>query len=406
MNIFDIINVPLGWIMKICYELVNNYFVALLLFAVVMQLILLPFSIKQQKNSVRQAQLAPKVAALRKKYAGRTDAATQQKMQEETLELYRRENYNPASGCLPLLIQMPILFALVNVVYNPLRYITGLTAEQVKQLQTYLTDTLGYAMQTKSAGIELLTQIQERGAEAFESVVPGLSQSVLPSMKVGGLDFSAVPQVAFDWMLLVPILTFVFAFLSQIIIRKFTYQSPEAIEAAKNPSMKIMNFSMPLLSVWIAFTVPAAIGVYWIFRNIIMTVQQILLSRLIPVPHFTEEDYKLAEKEMKVGRAPREKSRIPPRSLHHIDDEEYQARIAAAEAKAAEEAAETIADETENEAVNAPAAAAEELAARLEEKTESAPVLKEDDKTAFEKKKITPSSGPKYDKTGKNYKKK
>lgn len=405
MNLFDIINVPLGWIMKICYELVDNYFVALLLFAVVMQLILLPFSIKQQKNSVRQAQLAPKTAALRKKYAGRNDAATQQKLQEETLELYKRENYNPASGCLPLVIQMPILFALVNVVYNPLRYITGLTAEQVKQLQTYLTDSLGYVMQTKSAGIELLTQIHERGAAAFESVVPGLGERVLPTMKVGALDFSAVPQIAWDWLLLVPILTFVFALLSQIIIRKFTYQSPEAIEAAKNPSMKIMNFSMPLLSVWIAFTVPAAIGVYWIFRNIIMTVQQILLSRLIPVPHFTEEDYKRAEKEMKVGRAPREKSKVPPRSLHHIDDEEYQERIAAAEEKAAEEAAET-ADGTETGADDSSAEAAEDPAARIEEETESVPVLKEDEKTAFEKKKITPSSGPKYDKTGKNYKKK
>ena len=144
---------------------------------------------------------------------------------------------------------------------------------------------------------------------------------------------------------------------------------------------------------------PAAIGVYWIFRNIIMTVQQILLSRLIPVPHFTEEDYKRAEKEMKVGRAPREKSKVPPRSLHHIDDEEYQERIAAAEEKAAEEAADTGADDSSAEA-------AEDPAARIEEETESVPVLKEDEKTAFEKKKITPSSGPKYDKTGKNYKKK
>lgn len=401
MNLFDIINVPLGWIMKVCYELVDNYFVALLLFAVVMQLILLPLSIKQQKNSVRQAQLAPKTAALRKKYAGRNDAATQQKMQEETMELYKRENFNPASGCLPLLIQMPILFALVNVVYNPLRYITGLTAAQVSELQTYMTDKLGYELSQRNVGIDILTRIQADGAAAYTGVIPDLTERVLPNMHIGSLDFSAVPQIAWDWMLLVPILTFVFALLSQIIIRKFTYQSPESIEAQKSPSMKIMNISMPLLSVWIAFSVPAAIGVYWIFRNIIMTVQQILLSRLIPVPQFTEEDYKRAEKEMKVGRPVREKSKTPPRSLHHIDDEEYQARIAAAaEAEKEAEKEESADEKPQTEA------GGEEKEKTVSVPAEEVPPLKEDNKAVFEKKKITPSSGPKYDKTGKNYKKK
>ena len=132
-----------------------------------------------------------------------------------------------------------------------------------------------------------------------------------------------------------------------------------------------------------------------------MTVQQILLSRLIPVPQFTEEDYKRAEKEMKVGRPVREKSKTPPRSLHHIDDEEYQARIAAA-AEAEKEA------EKEESADEKPQT---EAGGEEKEKTASAPAeevppLKEDNKAVFEKKKITPSSGPKYDKTGKNYKKK
>ena len=81
-GLFDIISIPLGYILKFCYNLTNNYLLSLLLFALVMQIILCPFSIKQQKNSIKQARLAPKVAALRKKYAGRNDRATQQKMQE------------------------------------------------------------------------------------------------------------------------------------------------------------------------------------------------------------------------------------------------------------------------------------------------------------------------------------
>jgi len=340
-SIFDIINIPLGWIMRLCYSLTNNYLLALLLFSVILQIVLLPLAIKQQKNSVRQAQLAPKLAALRKKYAGRNDVATQQKMQEETMELYKRENFSPFSAFGTLLIQMPVLLALYNVVMNPLRYITGLTVTQISELNTYMTDTLGFTFNLRGQYIEMLNRIRENVSQ-YVSIVPDIAERPLPDMMLGPLDLSQIPTFTlkpFDWLLLIPILTFVFALLMQTITRRFTYQSPEVKEQQKSLAMKILNYSMPLLSVWIAFSVPASIGIYWIFRNILQTVQQVVLSKLIPVPQFTEEDYKAAEKEMKAGRAPREKSKIPPRSLHHIDDEEYQARYEAAvnAAKAAEE---------------------------------------------------------------------
>lgn len=352
----DFIAIPLGWIMRVCYSLVNNYFLALLLFAIIMQVVLLPFSIKQQKNSVRQASLAPKMAAIRKKYAGRTDAATQQKMQEDMQALYKQENFNPASGCLPLLIQMPILFALYNVVINPLRYIGGISAERITELQTYFTETLGVELNARSLYIDLMNRVEEilaAGGEAAQkllSVAPELETVTIPDMSFIGLDLSAVPQDQpgfFSWYLLIPVLTVVFHFITQKITRMFTYQSPETAEAQKNPSMKIMNWSMPLLSAWIAWSVPAAIGLYWIFRGIISAVQQIILSKVFPTPKFTEEDYKAAEKEMKVGKPRREKSKIPPKSLHHIDDEEYQAeyqkRLAAAEEEIAREKEEAAA---------------------------------------------------------------
>ena len=347
---FDIISIPFGWIMRVCYSLVNNYFVALLLFAVVMQLILLPFSIKQQKNSVRQAELAPKMAALRKKYAGRNDAATQQKMQEEMQELYKRENYNPASGCLPLLIQMPILIALFNVVMNPLRHISGIAAEQISALSKYFTTPVDQGGLGLSIRYDL--DIMNKARELMdtdphiEELIPGIRDAIV-NTNLFGVDLSRIPTLSFspfDWLLLIPILTVVFQLLTQKITRLFTYQSPETIEAQKGCSMQVMNWSMPVLSGWIAFQMPAAIGLYWIFRGIIMAVQQIILSKLIPTPRFTEEDYKAAEKEMKVGKPKREKSKIPPKSLHRIDDEEYQAeyrrRLAEAEAEEAAEKAE------------------------------------------------------------------
>ena len=395
----DIIAIPLGWIIKVCYSLVNNYFVALLLFALVMQIILLPFSIKQQKNSVQQAKLAPKTAAIRKKYAGRNDAQTQQKMQQEIQEMYQKEKFSPFGGCLPLLIQMPILFALYNVVMNPLRYITGLSAETISQIQTHMTDDLGIVLNPRSIYIDMMNHIREDMAYYVEKFAD-LADKTLPDMTFIGTDLSQIPTFTFqpfDWLMLVPILTFVFMLLTQKITRMFTYQSPETIEAQKSPSMKIMNWSMPLLSVWIAFSVPAAIGLYWIFRNIISCIQQIILANVIPAPRFTEEDYKRAEKEMKVpAKVRREISKVPPKSLHHIDDEEYQAKLEAAWEKARAEE-EKASEPVKEEVTNTPAPV-------KEEKKDEAPILKEDDKVKYEKK-VTPTSGPKYPKTGKNYKK-
>ena len=394
----DIIAIPLGWIIKVCYSLVNNYFLALLLFAIVMQILLLYFSIKQQKNSVQQAKLAPKTAAIRKKYAGRNDAQTQQKMQQEIQEMYQKEKFSPFGGCLPLLIQMPILLALYNVVMNPLRYITGISMDTINQIQTHMTDDLGIVLNPRSLYIDMMNYIRADMTYYVEKFAE-LADKTLPDMTFLGMDLSQVPTFTlqpFDWLMLVPILTFVFMLLTQKITRMFTYQSPETIEAQKSPSMKIMNWSMPLLSVWIAFSVPAAIGLYWIFRNIISCIQQIILANVIPAPRFTEEDYKRAEKEMKVPSKPRrEISKVPPKSLHHIDDEEYQAKLEAAweKAKAEENASEPVKEE--ETVTPAPV---------KEEKKDEAPILKEDDKVKYEKK-VTPTSGPKYPKTGKNYKK-
>ena len=135
MNIMDIINVPFGYVIRFCNTLVNNnYLFALFLFAIIIEVVLLPFSIKQQKNSIKQASLRPKEMAIRKKYAGRDDNPTKQKMTQEIQDLYQKEGYNPMGGCLPLLIQMPILLALYNIVMNPLKYICQLGADTIERL--------------------------------------------------------------------------------------------------------------------------------------------------------------------------------------------------------------------------------------------------------------------------------
>ena len=132
----DFITIPIGYILKFFSNICgNSYILAILLFAILTELIMaLVFGIRQQKNSIKQARLRPKEAAIRKKYAGRDDKPTQQKMTQEIQELYQKEGYNPMGGCLPLLIQFPILIALYNIVIDPLKYICGLSQDAVAQV--------------------------------------------------------------------------------------------------------------------------------------------------------------------------------------------------------------------------------------------------------------------------------
>ena len=111
-GLFDLINIPFSWVIRFFYGLTDNYMVALLFFAIVVKVVLFPLGIKQQKNMVKQASLRPKEMAIRAKYAGRTDQATQQKMQNEIMSLYQSENYNPAGGCLPMLLQLLVVWAI------------------------------------------------------------------------------------------------------------------------------------------------------------------------------------------------------------------------------------------------------------------------------------------------------
>ncbi len=352
-GIVDILRVPIAFILSICHKFFNwlgadNYLFALLLFAIIMQILLLPFAIKQQKNSIRQAKFAPRVAAIRNKYKGRTDKATQQKIQEETMALYNKENFNPMSGCLPLVIQMPILFALFSVIRMPMRYLASVHTDSISKMislcnNLYDKGVAGIERINPSdayAQIRLVSNLRSLGSGTATSMAHAagasdFSFSNIPNFKMfgGAIDLSEAPSavVARDgfwtWMLLIPVITVIALIFSQWLTKKFTYQDPAQQNAQNGCSMKAMLYVMPLMSGYFAYIVAAAIGIYWIFRNLISLLQQIILSKVMPLPVFTEEDYKAAEREMyktqvKKKNVERDPNRPKVRSLHHIDDED------------------------------------------------------------------------------------
>ena len=332
----DFITIPIGYILKFFSNICgNSYILAILLFAILTELIMaLVFGIRQQKNSIKQARLRPKEAAIRKKYAGRDDKPTQQKMTQEIQELYQKEGYNPMGGCLPLLIQFPILIALYNIVIDPLKYICGLSQDAIAQVANII------GMDTSRGTMAMLGPIEKMGYEAFQNV-EGFTPEVfenMPNLTVFGiLDLSVMPSECMNleaiktvsgWLvLLVPVLTFLSYFFSMKLTRKFSYQPvTDTQQSQMGCSNKMMDITMPLFSVFISFGVPAALGIYWIFKSLLGIVKQIILYYAIPLPKFTEEDYKAAEKEVfaRADKSERvEKSGRVVRSLHHIDDEDF-----------------------------------------------------------------------------------
>ena len=292
----SIINKAFGFLMKICYDIFENfggYAIALLAFSLLMQIILFPFGIKQQKNSQKQAKLRPKESAISKKYAGRTDRGTQMKMNEEIQKLYQEEHFSPLAGCLPLLIQLPIIFALFNVIREPLTYISGMDSDLIAKI----TDFLKIDTKVQLGEIEIVSAIHQN-FDALAGKIPEIKEYVIPDFSMFGsfMDLSMVPMEAFSGhiqLALIPIATFLSAFFGQKLTRKFMYQ---AGPATQDSGMKVMNFIMPLFSAYLAFSWPAVMGLYWTYRSILAFVQQVLLSKMYPIPTFTEEELKAAEK--------------------------------------------------------------------------------------------------------------
>lgn len=377
-GLFDLINIPFSWVIRFFYGLTDNYMIALLFFAIVVKLVLFPIGIKTQKNMVKQASLRPKEMAIRAKYAGRTDQATQQKMQNEIMTLYQNENYNPAGGCLPMILQIVVIFAIYQIVYGPLTYLCGMSADavsvlkegimQLQEVQTYTGNQIQMLHDISVLGIETVLEALPT-LEGYTAEIGTAIEDILinnwPNMTVfgGALDLSATPTVAFNALLLIPILNLVTTWASSKITRKFSYQSPDQAEQM-NSSMKIMEYTMPLMIFWMAFNLPAALGVYWIFQNVLGVLQSFILSKMYPYPKFTDEELKEAVKSINQGQKKDKKptsgsstnGSSKKRSLHHIDDEDYaDVPVQPTKKKKSAELPEASADET----ADAPAAPAD-----------------------------------------------
>ena len=333
----------------------GSFILGTVYFAIALEILMIPLGINQQKNSRKQAKLRPREMAIRNRYKGRNDAATQQKVNKEIQELYAKEGYSPMSGCLPLLITLPFLMFLYYIVIDPLTYMMGAPAGLTSAFLTFAdapvaAGGLGLTLGSQRGTIEVLSLIREGGisidgladfaylANGSECLVAldGMVDRI-PDFNLFGLNMGLTPGFNNkDQLMLIfmPVLTFLVYFFSGKISRKFSFQ-PMQNEAQKDPaqgcSNNMMNVMMPAMSAWFTFMVPAAVGLYWMFKSVLGVIKTIVIAKVMPLPVFSEEDYKAAERELAgkdknkpVKRDPDAPRNTNVRSLHHIDDEDYE----------------------------------------------------------------------------------
>ena len=292
--------VPFAWLVRLFYNLTNSYGVALILFTLVIKLIMLPFQMKSKKSMMRMSRVSGQMQELQKRYA-----KNQAKLQEEMQKLYEEEGVNPMSGCLWSLIPFPILIALYSIIRQPITHFMMLSKDVLQTVVQSAADAgvnlTNIVMMDKATGtpalkdglyqlasygqINLVKAVQEMGLSTPEGWFD-MNYNFL------GLDLTATPweyvkNFTFTWAVIGVILIPILAGLSQFVFSKLTMKTQPQADAASGASMKYM---MPLMSVYIAFIMPAALGVYWIAQSVFSLIQEAILNKTFSAKLSEEEE--------------------------------------------------------------------------------------------------------------------
>ncbi len=306
---FDFIAIPFGYLMRFCYMIFDNYGLAIILFTLITKIVLFPLSLKQHKSTVKMQLFQPKIDKLKKMYGN-----NQQKLQEEQMKLYADEGYNPMSSCLPLFIQMPILLGLYNVIRNPLKYIAGVSKEVIaKGIEIMQNNQDKFAFLTGKTegefgvyGETYLINAVSENSEVFKdlnTISPDVVNKISDfDYTFLGLDMGALPSAG-GILLLIPIFSFIFNLLYSVYMQHRAKMA-RGKNAPKQPGGNFLLFFTPIFSTFIAFTVPAGLGVYWIWSTVFMFLQSLLLYKF-----YTSEKVEKSIEKDKEKRAEKRKTR-------------------------------------------------------------------------------------------------
>ena len=268
--------VPFAWLTRVFYSLTGSYGLAIILFTLVVKLVFLPFQLKGKKSMLRINRMQSQIKDIQTRYAN-----NKERQQQEIGELYAREGVSPMSGCLWSLLPFPILIALYSIIRLPLRYLMMLSEDTITKV-TELAKELGHVTAEGSGAYDqiYLAKFIHENWSSFAGKFDGLIDL---NYNFLGMDLASVARNLFGqfpgggwpvWgIMLLPII----AAATQLLMSIISMRANSAAESAGQG--KMMMYMMPLITVWMGYTLPAALCVYWIANAAFSAVQELTLNK-------------------------------------------------------------------------------------------------------------------------------
>ena len=349
------IAVVMGWIMNGIYKIldmvgINNLGLCIIIFSILIYLFMTPLQIKQQKFSKLSAIMQPEIQKIQKKYQGKKDQESMMKMQEETQAVYQKYGVSATGSCVQLAIQMPILFALYQVIQNIPAYVGSVKAvfEGVCTnilavngftdiIQKFITDNkmtrvrlvLDNGVATSDSVIDFLyalspaqwTKLSEMSQfSGFSDAITATSKEISKMQTFGVLNIADQPLnyiktgslILIIAALAIPVLSWATQMLNLKLMPQAATQNSGNDQAnAMASSMKTMNTVMPLMSAFFCFTFPVGLGIYWIASSIVRSIQQVMINRHLNNMNIDD----LVNENMKKMEAKRAKEGLSPQKI-------------------------------------------------------------------------------------------
>lgn len=258
----------LGPLMRMLYQMIPNFAVTMIVFTVIIKLLMLPLMIKQQKSMAKMSVFTPMINEIQQKYKN-----NQEKMQEEMVKFQQEYGYSPTAGCLPMLINMLVLFGMVEVVYRPVQYILGIPKEAISAACT----ALGIANNGAASQTGLIEAIHAGLASGVDTGLATEQLSSIANFNTSflGMDMCTIPGFSFSLIMIFPIIAAVTMCISQVLSTKMSGQ-----QAQMQGSMKVMMWGMNIMFVFMCFQMPVGFSLYYGTSNIFMMLQTVLTYKV------------------------------------------------------------------------------------------------------------------------------
>lgn len=267
---FDFFANIFGYVLNFIYNFVGNYGFAIIIFTILLKLLMLPMSIKQQKTMKKTAKIQAEVKVLQDKY--QNDPV---RLNQEMMDLYKEENMSPFSGCLSSILQMIVIISIFFLVSRPLTFMLHVDNEVISNYSAEIQEK-----STERTNYEEIAIIREKGGE---------DERVNINMNFLGLDLSSVPSQNFsDWkVFVIPVLYVLTSIISMKITtsmqaakKENNFNEKNEDEDAMAEMNKTMNYMMPIMSVSIALIAPLGLALYWLVSNILMICERLIINKV------------------------------------------------------------------------------------------------------------------------------